>query len=243
MKKLILLSGCMILAISLIPVLATCEEEAACPKAKMSQTTMTEKHCAKAAQCPKTQNPMDDASGHSCCRMQGSCRMGQMSAMMPMYHGRMRRMMGSMGPMAKKALGHPMVKGLGKLGGPEMFVGYAEKLELSDGQVDQLTSIKHDQQKWDIQKKADIDVARVELEELLEDQPVNFDKVKSKISQVADMEKEMRLAHLTAIQKAHKVLTAEQLEKVTGFRKHHSRGMRKGPRQVIKEVIIEETTE
>ena len=57
------------------------------------------------------------------------------------------------------------------------------------------------------------------------------------------MEKEMRLAHLAAIQKAHKVLTAEQLEKVKNFSKHQARRLKKSPRQVIKEVIIEETAE
>ncbi len=243
MKKLVILSGCMILAFSLIPLLAFSEEDATHPKSKMDQAMMTEQHCAKMAQCTKSQDPTDDASGYTCCQMQGSSQMGQMSAMMPMCQRMMHQMMGGMGRKMKAERSHPMGKGLGQLGGAERFIRQAEKLELSDDQVNQLKSIKQDQQKWDIQKKADIDVARVELAELLDSQLVNFDKIKSKISQMADMEKEMRLAHLAAIQKAHKVLTAEQLEKVKTLRKHQARGLKKGPRQVIKEVIIEETEE
>jgi len=243
MKKLALISGCMILAFSFISLRAFSQEDATCLKSKMGQAMMAEQGFAKVEKCHQSQDQRNDVPEHSNCRMQGLSQMGQMSGMMPTCHQMMRQMMGDMGHGKKREYNHPMSKGLGQLGDAELFISHAKKLELSDDQVDQLKNIKHDQRKWNIKKKADIDVARVELEELVDGQPVNFDKIKSKISQVADMEKEMRLARLTAIQKAHKVLTAEQLEKVKNFRKHPARRMKKGPRQMIKEVIIEEPAE
>jgi len=221
MKKCAFSFSLILVTIVLIAGFVQSGEELGQQKSVMSQDVMSDQHCQHAQR-----------TAHS----------GEKMGTMPMTHRRsmMRRMMGGMGRMAKRACGHPMAKGLGRLGGPEMFIGHAKRLELSEDQIDQLKKIKHDQQKWNIRKKADIDVAHVELEELSGSQSVNFEKIKSKISQIADMEKEMRLAHLAAIEKAHKVLTAEQLEKARNFGKRQVRAMKKGPRQVIKEVIIEE---
>ena len=84
MKKLVLLSGCMILVFSFISVPVFSEEDTTCPKSKMGQAMITEKHCAKAEQCHKSQEPTNDMPGHQCCRMQGSSQIDQMSGMMPM---------------------------------------------------------------------------------------------------------------------------------------------------------------
>jgi len=167
-------------------------------------------------------------------------KMGQ-GGMMPMCHSMMGR--GDMGRMETKQPGHPVEKALRRLGSPHFFLNQAEDLDLSDLQVDELKGMENEQHKWHIQKRADIEVAQVELEELLDQDPVNFDKVKAKISQIGDMEKEMLLSRLTVIQKAHKVLTAEQLEKAQEMKKGRPGLMGQGHRRMIKEVIIEKTPE
>jgi Spy/CpxP family protein refolding chaperone len=134
--------------------------------------------------------------------------------MMSMYPMMMRHMMSSgMMPDRMEKEGDPIKKELRSLGGPGRFVRHAEKLGLSEEQVENLKAIKSDHKKATIKKEAEVKIAHVELEELLDQEPVNFDRVKSKISQISEMETQMRLAHLTSIQKAHKVLTADQLEK------------------------------
>ena len=162
-----------------------------------------------------------------------------MMSMCPMMR---HMMMGGMKPGMTEKKGHPIEGELRRLGGPGRFVHHAEKLGLSEEQVEDLKAIKSDQKKVTIKKKAEVKIAHVELEELLDQEPVNFDRVKSKISQISEMKKEMRLAHLTSIQKAHKVLTADQLEKAKTLKKTSCRG-KMGPEKpsssMMKEMMKE----
>ena len=164
--------------------------------------------------------------------------------MMSMYPMMMRHMMSSgMMPDRMEKEGDPIKKELHSLGCPGFFVRQAEKLGLSEEQVADLKAIKWDQQKSAIKKKAEVKIAHVELKELLDQEPVNFDKLKTKITRIGEMEKEMRLARLASIEKSHKLLTVEQLEKAKTLKKHPGPKMKRGPRQVVKEIIIEETSE
>jgi hypothetical protein len=224
------------------------------PKSKVSQAIMADPQGAKAGQCPMSQNAPSDQPLQAGCQMMGGGQMGQggmmpgccqmMGGMMPMCPSMMGRTMAcGQGPGMMEGQGHPAAKALQQLGCPNFFLKQAEELNLSDQQADELKSMKNEQHKWHIQKRADIEVAQVELEELLDQDPVNFDKVKAKLSQIGDMEKEMLMARLAVIQKAHKVLTAEQLEKAKEMKKGHPGCMGQGPRKMIKEVIIEKTPE
>ncbi|MCK4273020.1 hypothetical protein KAU04_05205 [bacterium] len=134
--------------------------------------------------------------------------------MMSMYPMMMRHMMSSgMMPDRMEKEGDPIKKELRSLGCPGFFVRHAEKLGLSEEQVADLKAIKWDQKKVTIQKKAEVKIAHVELEELLDQEPVNFDKLKAKIIRIGDLEQQMLLGRLTTIQKARQLLTANQLEK------------------------------
>lgn len=145
--------------------------------------------------------------------------------MMSMYPMMMRHMMSSgMMPDKMEKESDPIKKELRSLGCPGFFVRQAEKLGLSEEQVADLKAIKWDQKKVTIQKEAEVKIAHVELKELLDQEPVNFDKLKTKITRIGNLEQQMRLAHLTSIQKAHTVLTADQLEKAKTVKKTSCRG-------------------
>ena len=145
--------------------------------------------------------------------------------------------------------GDPIKRALSHLRGPDFFALHAEKLDLSEDQVADLKAIRWDHRKSVIKKRADIQIAHVELEELLDQEPVNFEKVKAKIILIGDLEQEMLLAHLSIIQKAHRVLTAEQLKEAKSLRKHpflRKMGMKSSASSLkkaskIKEIPMEET--
>jgi len=140
--------------------------------------------------------------------------------MMPMNRMMTRNMMmGGMMPGMKMGRGIVGERGdsiereLRSLGRPGFFARHAQELDLSDKQVADLKTLKWDHRKSVIKKRAEIQVAHLELEELLDQETVNFDRVKAKIIRIGDLEQQMRLARLTSIQKAHQILTADQLEK------------------------------
>lgn len=143
----------------------------------------------------------------------------QSQSMMPMMQSMMMK-----GMMGKK--GDPIEKGLRHLGCPDFFIRHTEKLELSEKQVADLKAIKSTQRKSAIKKRAEIQLAHVEFEELLDQKQADFGKVKAKITEIGDLEQEMRFDRLSSIQKAHKVLTSEQLDKAKTLKKSPGRRMK-----------------
>lgn len=147
-------------------------------------------------------------------------------SMMPMMQsmmmqGKMPCMKMCQSMMGKK--GDPIEKGLRHLGCPEFFTRHTEELGLSEKQVADLKAIRWNQRKSAIKKRAEIQVAHVEFEELLDQEKVDFGKVKAKITEIGDLEQEVRLGRLSSIQKAHKILTAEQLEKAKTLKQTRGR--------------------
>lgn len=140
-------------------------------------------------------------------------------SMMPMMQSMMMQ-----GMMGKK--GDPIEKGLHHLGCPDFFTKHTDELGLSEKQVADLKTIKSDQRKSTIKKRAEIQLAHVEFEELLDQKQVDFGKIRAKIAEIGDLEQEMRFDRLSSIQKAHKVLTSEQLDKAKTLKKSPGRRMK-----------------
>jgi hypothetical protein len=174
-------------------------------EAEEASSTMDMPHCQKATPCHKTQT--------------------MSSSMMPMCCTMMPHMMGGKMPMMKMRLGglpergDPLKRALIHLRGPDFFANHAKKLDLSEDQVADLKALKWNHRKTAIEKEADIQIALVEFEELLDQEPLNFDKIKAKIIDIGDLEQEGKLALLNSIQKAHNILTAEQLEKAKSLQR------------------------
>ena len=125
--------------------------------------------------------------------MPGMCKMGP----------GMGKMCGMMGEMEK---------GMG-CGKKEFFLCCKEDLNLTDDQVKALKTIKTNFMKEDIQKEADLKIAHMELQDLLQADKVDLPSVEKKIKAVSNMQADKKIAHIKAFEKAKEVLTPEQLKK------------------------------
>jgi Spy/CpxP family protein refolding chaperone len=136
--------------------------------------------------------------------------------------------MGMMCPMCGSMHGEIMGAGKGcgggcemmhKSGGPGLFLKHAEALELTDRQVSELESIRQAHKKNAIRKRAEIKIAEMELGEILGADRTDFGKARAKLSQIGSLKQDLRLDCLSGIEKAQKVLTAEQLGKFKTLKK------------------------
>jgi Spy/CpxP family protein refolding chaperone len=176
------------------------------------------------------------------CRLMMQPMRGMMPGMMgPMGQGQMGcDMMGCMGEGGMKCgMGcGQCCKQLHELGCPGCFVKMAKELELTDQQVKDLKAICSEHKKDVIRKRADIKVAELELSDLIEQPTVDLTKVKAKLTEIGSMKQSMCLAQLATIEKAHKVLTTEQLTKFKDMKKEMcGAGTKPGAMPKIKKYI------
>lgn len=128
------------------------------------------------------------------------CGMGSMGAGAGMGRGMM------CGPM-----GQGMGGGMCKHGCAGCYLKCADALELSKKQMGDLKAICSAAKKAMIRKQADIKVAQAELNEIMNEDVLDFAKAKAKISEIANLKAGIQTDRLANIQKAQKILTAEQL--------------------------------
>ena len=89
-----------------------------------------------------------------------------------------------------------------------------EKLELSDDQVKKLEQLRSDFEKETIRNEADIRVAEIDLNNLLQAQSADLAKVEAKIRDIERLRADLRIARIRAIEKGKALLTAEQRKKL-----------------------------
>jgi Spy/CpxP family protein refolding chaperone len=154
-------------------------------------------------------------AGMGCCGMAGAgprmmfmqkgsgqgCGMGPMGAGAGMGCGMM------CGPM-----GQGMAGGMCKQGCAGSYLKCAEMLELSQKQIGELKAICSAAKKAMIRRQADIKVAEAELNEIMNDDVLDFAKAKAKITEISGLKASIQIDRLTNMQKAQKVLTADQLK-------------------------------
>ena len=119
----------------------------------------------------------------------------------------------------------PVIKALHSNGCPGFLLKIADKLNLSDQQLADLKALKSEMQKFSVKNNADIKVAKIELNELVDSEKPDFGKVKSKISQIGSFEQTLRLEFLNVVQKSRNLLTNEQLKKLNSLPKGSGMGM------------------
>jgi Spy/CpxP family protein refolding chaperone len=88
-------------------------------------------------------------------------------------------------------------------------------LGLDDNQTAQVKSILFKLQKDMIKKRADIGVAKVELEEILGKVSVDMKAVEAKVKQIASLKADAALLHIQGIQDIKAKLNPEQKKKLT----------------------------
>jgi Spy/CpxP family protein refolding chaperone len=150
-------------------------------------------------------------SGMNCCGMMPSGMMG-CGKMCGMGQGGMQCGMGC-GSCCEQ---------LHQLGCPSHFMEMAGDLELSEEQATNLKAICAAHKKDVIRKQADLKVAKMELNELVGLPNADLAKVKAKITEIGSMKQSMCLAQLATIEKAHKVLTTEQMKKFNEMKRKMS---------------------
>ena len=89
-----------------------------------------------------------------------------------------------------------------------------EKLGLSDDQVKKLEQLRSDFEKETIRNEADIRVAEIDLNNLLQAQNADLAKVEAKIRDIERLRADLRIARIRAIEKGKALLTAEQRKKL-----------------------------
>ncbi|UCF78168.1 MAG: hypothetical protein JSW03_08660 [Candidatus Eiseniibacteriota bacterium] len=99
------------------------------------------------------------------------------------------------------------------------FEKCAKVLELSEKQLVSLKEARMAAKKAAIQARANIQIAQMELDEILKGDSPDLTAVKAKISEIASMAEDIALTKISTLQKAQKLLTKEQLEKLKACKK------------------------
>ncbi len=129
--------------------------------------------------------------------MGGGMMQGMMGGgMMPMMQG----MMGGSGMMA----------GMGMKDAKPHLAGMAEALDLSEEQQAELKALHIAHKKDMIRKKADKEIAEIDLQELIHQDEVKLDAVEGKLREIANLEAQTKFAWVKLLVDSKSLLSAEQ---------------------------------
>jgi len=95
---------------------------------------------------------------------------------------------------------------------------HAGDLGLSGDELASLKSIRTAYRRAMIKKRAEMQLARMDLREILDAEPVDFDRAKQKLSEMSSLRLQMQLEGLRALKKMTKVLSSEQRKKLKQLR-------------------------
>ena len=107
--------------------------------------------------------------------------------------------------------------------GQQMHERMMNALELSDEQRAQVRALKLTQRKTNIGQRSQVELKKVELQELLTGAEPNLRQVESKLREMADIRIEVRMSHIRTHQQVRTLLTDEQKVKFDKFK--HRMGM------------------
>ena len=134
-------------------------------------------------------------SGDMMCPMCGKMMGGQGMMSGAMMQG----MMGS---------GMPMMQGM--MAGKPRIAGMAEALKLSEEQQDKLNALHIAYKKDMIRRKADKEIAEIDLQELIDQDEVDLDAVEEKLREIANLEAQTKYAWVKLLVDSKSLLSAEQ---------------------------------
>jgi Spy/CpxP family protein refolding chaperone len=95
------------------------------------------------------------------------------------------------------------------------------ELNLSEGQEKQLKDILYQVTKTTIKQRADVRVAEIELQQLLDADPVEMGKVETKLKDLEGLRTALRLNLIKAHEQAKGVLSPEQRQKLERLHDRH----------------------
>jgi Spy/CpxP family protein refolding chaperone len=112
---------------------------------------------------------------------------------------------GGMGARMGRMMGDPAERPL-----ITIMLHHRGELGLSPDQVGRLETLRGDFARDAIRRDADIRIAELDLARLLEQEPLDFPKVETKVREVAQLRADLRIARLRTIEQGKAVLTPEQ---------------------------------
>lgn len=130
---------------------------------------------------------------------------------------------GGMGPMWGSPAERPLVS---------FMLEHRDELALTPDQTSRLEALRGDFAREAVRREADIRVAEMDLQALLEQDPLDMPKVEAKIRDLAQLRAELRVARLRTIEQGKAVLTPEQRIKLQGLL-----GLPRGPRRAVQQQI------
>ena len=89
---------------------------------------------------------------------------------------------------------------------------YADDLGLSDEQIEQIRGMQRDFRRASIQRRADIEVAEMDLETLYDADPLDLTAIRAQLEGVAQMRVDGEIGGLQLRQDVRQILTPEQLD-------------------------------
>jgi len=95
-----------------------------------------------------------------------------------------------------------------------MCLKHAEKLGLSDEQVNKITPIHREMQKKMIRAKADLEIARIELKEIMAVKDFDLEKAGAQVKKIEDIKTNKHLDMLKSMKEVRSILTDEQFKKM-----------------------------
>lgn len=116
-------------------------------------------------------------------------------------------MMGSSGMMGMMMSGH---SSMGEAPWISLALESQKELRLSAEQISKLEELRKGFEKESIRQSADIQIAGVELSELLDADRIDLSKVAVKLGQVESLKTKLRMARIRTIDQGRAVLTTEQ---------------------------------
>ena len=141
---------------------------------------------------------------------------------------------GGSGMMGGGTMGPGMGPGMG--GGPggrgmshegpliSIMLNYSQEIGLSLEQEKKLRDLRIEFSKESIRRTAEIHVAEIELEALLDQEKWDLSKIEPKLKQIATLQGDLRLARIKTLEAGRAVLTPQQLERLKQVR-HRMRGL------------------
>jgi len=100
---------------------------------------------------------------------------------------------------------------------PFSLESYKERLGLTDEQMEKFAKVRSDYRKEVIKKRAEIQVASVELSELLDQKKVDLGQVEKKLRQVESLKADLTLYRIKTLFKTKEFLSEDQFEKLKAF--------------------------
>ena len=126
--------------------------------------------------------------------------------------------------MTSVAVAHPPDHG-GSMGGKltarnpliSIMLRHQERLGLSEEQVTSLQALRSNFEKKAIKLRADLRVAEIELDELLEKETVDLEAVESKVKQIEGLRARVRVSRIRTIEEGRSLLNSGQRKKLANL--------------------------